>query len=71
MLSSLKHENLQNEKKIACCVVNEKKKKKKKKVKVKLGRCKKFDKAQSFHLVFRPFSYKVRFVILHETYNYI
>ena len=35
ILLSLTHENLQNEKKIACCVVNEKKKKK---VKVKLGR---------------------------------
>ena len=31
ILSNLKHENLQNEKKIACCVVNEKKKKKKEK----------------------------------------
>ena len=30
MRSSLKHENLQNEKKTACCVVNVKKKEKKK-----------------------------------------
>ena len=30
MLSSLKHENLQNEKKTAFCVVNEKSKKKEK-----------------------------------------
>ena len=30
ILSSLKHENLQNEKKIACCIVSEKKKKKEK-----------------------------------------